>query len=132
MSAERVVHDALMAALAGDAALGTALNGVFAGPAVKATPPFAEVGELLSVDWGTKDRAGRELRIAVTLRDAGETPARLHDLAGLAAAAIEAMPRVLPGWAVASLVPLRTRVLRGAPGKWAAVVEYRVRVLAAG
>lgn len=132
MSAEGALHGALMTALRGDAALTSVLNGVFAGPAVKATPPFAEIGELASVDWGTKDRAGRELRIAVMLRDAAETPQRLHDLAGLAAAAIEAMPRVLPGWAVASLVPLRTRVLRGAPGTWTAVVEYRVRMLAAG
>lgn len=130
MSAEAAVHAALVAVLRGDATLATGLNGVFEGPATKATPPYAEIGDLLSGDWSVKDRDGRELRIAVTLRDLGETPARVHALAGAAGGAIEAMPRDLDGWRIASVVPVRTRVLRPAAGRWSAIVEYRVRVLA--
>lgn len=130
MSAESVIQAALVAALRGDAALGAALNGVFEGPQGKATAPFAEIGELLSVDWSTKDAAGREVRLAVTVRDAAETPARLHALAGLAGAAIEALPRDLDGWRIASLSFVRTRVVRGGPGRWSAIIEYRVRMMA--
>lgn len=130
MSAESVLQSALLVALHGDARLSAGLNGVFEGPAVKASPPFAELDEMLAVDWGTKTAAGRELRIGVTLRDAAETGARLQGLAEAAGAAIEAIPRDLDGWRVASLVFVRSRVLRGPPGKWTAVVEYRLRMMA--
>lgn len=126
MSAESVVQAAVLAALRG---LG-GLNGVFEGPPVKATPPFAELGELLSGDWGVKDRDGRELRLAVTIRDVGETSARAQVLGGAAGAAIEAIPRDLDGWRVASLVLVRSRLLRPTPARWSVMIEYRVRVLA--
>lgn len=127
MSAESVVQAALVAALKGN----TGLNGVFEGPPVKATPPYAEIGETLSGDWSVKDRDGRELRLAVTIRDAAETPTRVQALAAAAGAAIEALPRDLDGWRIASLVFVRMRLLRPAPGRWSAVIEYRVRMLAA-
>ena len=130
MSAEAVLQAALLAALRGDATLSAGLNGVFEGPAVKASTPYAELGDLLSVDWGTKSAAGREVRIGVTIRDAAETGVRVQRLADAAGAAIEHCPRDLAGWRVASVALVRARVLRGAPGKWSAVVEYRVRMLA--
>lgn len=135
MSAERVVRTALIAALRGDAGLGNgglAGAGVFAGPPVKATPPYAEVGELLGIDWSVKDRAGRELRLGVTIRDAGETSARIETLTAAAQGAIEALPRALDGWDVASLVLVRTRLAGTAPGRWSATIDYRLRVLARG
>lgn len=130
MSAEGAVHRALVAALRASAGFGGAVNGVFEGPAVKASPPSAEVQPLIAVDWSTKDRAGRELRPAVTIRDAGDRPDRLHALIGAACDAIQAMPREIEGWRVVSLVFSRSRMTREAAGRWAATVEYRVRVLA--
>ena len=76
MSAESVVQAAVLAAVRGVAGL----NGVYLGPPVKATVPFAELGDLLSGDWSVKDRAGRELRLIVTVRDAGDSPARAQAL----------------------------------------------------
>lgn len=131
MSAEGVLQAALLAGLRGDAVLSAGLNGVFEGPAVKASTPYAELGDLLSVDWGTKTHAGRELRVGVTVRDAAETGVRVQWLAEAAGAAIERLPRDLDGWRVASVALVRTRVLRGPPGRWSAVVEYRVRMMAA-
>ena len=128
--AEEAVRAAVGDALRGHAAL-AGLNGVFDGPAVRATPPFAEVREVLSVDWGTKDARGRELRVAVALRDAGEEPGRVSALAEAAGQAVEGLARDLDGWRVASVAFLRSRVAGEAPGRWLAVVEYRVRVLAA-
>ncbi|MET3761673.1 DUF3168 domain-containing protein [Sphingomonas sp. UYEF23] len=128
MSAESVVQAAALDALRGVAGL----NGVYLGPPVKATPPYAMLGELMSGDWSVKDRAGRELRVLVALRDAGDAPARLHTLCAAVGAAIEALPRDLAGWRLASVVLVRSRIGGGAPGAWSASVEYRVRVLAEG
>ena len=45
-------------------------------------------------------------------------------------AAIEAMPRGLSGWRVASIAFVRSQAVSERPCAWAAAVEYRVRVLA--
>ena len=127
MTAEAAVQAAALVALRALAGL----NGVYLAPPVKATVPYAELGDLLSGDWSVKDRAGRELRLAVTVRGAGDTPERVQALAGAVGAAIAGLPRDLAGWRVASVVLLRSRLSGGPPGRWAALVEYRVRVLAA-
>lgn len=126
MSADSALQAAVLAAVRDIAGL----NGVYLGPPVKATPPYAELGDLLSIDWGVKDRAGRELRVGVTVRDAAETSGRAQELAGLVGAAIEGLPRDLDGWSVASVVMVRARTSGGAASRWAASVEYRIRVLA--
>lgn len=129
MSAEIVLQAALLAALRGSAVLAAGANGVFAGAPVKASVPYVALGEVLAVDWGTKTAAGRECRVAVTVRDAGETAMRAQQLADAAGVAIEKSARDLPGWRVASVVFLRSRVVRERDG-WAVAVEYRVRMLA--
>lgn len=126
------VRAAIVAALREDAALGATLNGVFDGPGVRASAPYAEVGDGLATDWGTKDARGRELRIAVTIRDLAETPARLGALVDAAERAIEGSARDLDGWRVASLAFVRARTAGEGPGKWVAVIEYRARVLETG
>lgn len=127
--AEDAVRATLVAALKGDAVLAARLNGVFDGPAVRASEPFAEVREMLAGDWGTKDARGRELRVAVSVRDAGETPERLGMLADAVERAIEGMARDLNGWRVASAAFVRRRTAGEGLGRWLAVIEYRVRVL---
>jgi hypothetical protein len=130
MSANRVLHDALCAALRGHAPLAAAVTGVFDSPPRRAAVPYAVVDEPLLADWSTKDMAGREGRIAVLLHDEGEAPARLRDLIGAAEAGIEAMPRAIgAGWRLASLVLLRSRIARDRDGRWAAMSEWRVRML---
>ena len=125
MSAESVLQTAVLAKLRAVAGL----NGVYAGPPVRATPPFAELGELIALDWGAKDRAGRELRLLVTLRDAGETAVRLAALSASVGAAIEALPRDLTGWRVASVLLVRDRSWATSPGQWSASVDYRIRMM---
>lgn len=110
--------------------LGARLNGIYEGPAVKATAPYAEIGELASIDWSTKDTEGRELRSLVQLRDRGESAARLHTLARDADAAIRALDPVLPGWRIVSLVLVRNRIVRSGVGQWSALIEHRARLLA--
>jgi hypothetical protein len=130
MSAEGVLHAALVTALRAAPDVGGAINGVFDGPTVQASPPFAEVQPSIAVDWSTKDWTGRELRPAVVVRDAGETPARVQALAGAAMSAVEAMPQALDGWRIVSVRFVRSRMLREAAGRWAVAVEFRVRMMA--
>ncbi|WP_448662342.1 DUF3168 domain-containing protein [Sphingomonas sp. CJ20] len=128
MSVQSVVQDAVKAALAGHAPL--AVTGVFDAPPVRAARPYALIDEPVLVDWGTKDMAGREGRIAVRLFDSGERPVRLRTLAGAAEDAVAAMSPVLgEGWRVVSLVLLRSRILREGEGRWVASSEWRVRML---
>lgn len=129
MSVQGQLQDALVTALRDHAPLG-ALTGVFDAPPVRAALPYAVVGEAVLGDWGTKDMAGREARIAVLLHDGGERPARLRRLAGEVETAIEAMPRDLgDGWRIASLSFVRGRIVPDGAGRWIASSEYRVRML---
>lgn len=129
MSAESVFHAAMLAALKTAPGFGGLLNGVFEGPPVKATEPYAQLGELLSTDWGTKDALGRELLSAIIIRDKAENLQRAQGLAGAADAVMLALARDLPGFRVASLVLIRSRLIRGVPGGWTAIVEHRARLL---
>lgn len=128
MSAEVIFQAAIIGALGN--ALGARLNGIYEGPAVKATAPYAEIGELASIDWSTKDTEGRELRSLVQVRDRGESAARLQTLARDADAAIRALDPVLTGWRIISLVLVRNRIVRSGVGQWSALIEHRVRMLA--
>jgi hypothetical protein len=127
--AAAAVRAGVLAALRADAVLQAELNGVFDGPQVRASAPYAEVGEALTSDWGTKDARGREVRVAVLVRDLAERPERLGRLVDAAERAVEDLARDLPGWRVASAVFLRARVAGEGPGRWLAVAEWRVRVL---
>lgn len=129
MSVQVQLQGALVAALGGHAPLGV-LTGVFDAPPVRAALPYAVVSEAVLGDWGTKDMAGREARVAVLLHDGGERPARLRLLAGEVEAAVEAMPRDLgDGWRIASLTFVRSRIVPDGAGRWIASSEYRVRML---
>lgn len=126
MTPEGAIHTALVAALAGVAGL----NRVEPGASVRASEPYAMIDALTASDWGTKDIAGRELRVTVTVRDLAEQAARLHALAGAVEAAVTALPVVVGGWRIVSLAFLRGRVASEKAGTWAATLEWRVRVLA--
>ena len=126
MTAEGAVQAAVLAALAGVAGL----NRVEPGATVRASEPCATIEPLIASDWGTKDRAGRELRVAVTVRDLAERAGRLHELAGAVEAVVIALPTALDGWRIVSIAFLRSRTASEKAGTWAATLEWRVRVLA--
>lgn len=130
MSARELLQAGLRSALRGHAPFSGGVTAVFDAPPLRAALPYALVDEPLLADWGTKDMAGREGRIAVLLRDTGERPIRLRTLIGEAEVAIEAMPRALGGgWFVTSLALVRSRVVREGDGRWMAASEWRVRML---
>lgn len=133
MSAREVLQAALVAAIAGDAGLADALTHVCDAPPSRAARPYALVEEAVLTDWGTKDMAGREGRVAVTLFDTGERPVRARLLAAGIEDAVGAMPRELgEGWRLVSLVLIRSRLAREGERHWAATSEFRVRMLKEG
>jgi Protein of unknown function (DUF3168) len=128
--AVRVVQSALVAALEAHPALVASYCAVFDGPEPRASFPYVSVTDSLAGDWSTKTAIGRELRMALTVWDDGEEAARLHDLMGHVEDAVAALPRDLAGWRIASIIFLRSLVVRDAAGPWAGLVEYRLRVMA--
>jgi hypothetical protein len=124
------------AALARIGALG-GLSGSYDAPPLQAVYPYALVEAGPETDWGHKSGAGSEVRLAVSVRDAGERPRRLLALLDAARAAIEA--GLAPeGWQLVTLAWQRTRSARegkpaiGADALWAGAVEFRARMLRSG
>jgi hypothetical protein len=106
------------------------IGGVYDGQPLQAAFPYAVVENGPESDWSHKGGTGREVRLAVTIRDAGERPARLHRLMGEAEAAIGQMSTVIEGWTLVTLVFRRSQALRDVKGTWSGLLEYRARMLA--
>lgn len=130
MSAEQEIRAAMIAGLRGHSGLSALVNRVFDGPPVKASVPYVVVGEFSGTDWGTKDRPGRELRLALSIIDEGETPTRIGTILPLVGIAVQGVVAAgVAGWEMGSLVLVRSRLVASAPSKWSAVMDYRLRVL---
>jgi Protein of unknown function (DUF3168) len=128
--AMQILQEAAVSALEAHPVLTAELTGIYDGPPPRAIFPYISVGQGVVTDWSTKTSAGREIRIALTVWDDGEEASRLQSLMGHGEDAIAAMPRDLNGWRIASLVFLRSLVVRDPAGPWAGLVEHRVRMLA--
>ncbi|HYJ81868.1 MAG TPA: DUF3168 domain-containing protein [Allosphingosinicella sp.] len=121
---------AALSAAAIEALAALELGGVYPGPPLQAAFPYAVVECGAETDWGHKSGAGRELRLAVTLRDSGERPDRAQAFADVAEAAIAAGLDV-EGWRLVSLALARRRtVAEGRGAGWAVAIDYRARMLA--
>jgi hypothetical protein len=107
--------------------------GVHEGPPVQAAACYAVVEPGAESDWSHKTGRGREVRLAVTLWDRGERPARLWALAQEAEAAVMALTGLLQGWRLVSVHFQRCRTVPpkagSTDGAWAAVIEFRARML---
>lgn len=108
------------------------LGGVYPGPPLQAAFPHALVECGAETDWGHKNGRGRELRLAVTLRDSGERSDRARAFADVAEATVEAGLEVA-GWYLVTLVLIRRRTVaegRGGRAGWAVALDYRARMMA--
>ena len=128
--AVQALQAAAVAALLAHPVLNAQITGVYDGPPPRAAFPYIAITDGLATDWSTKTEAGREIRLALTVWDDGESATRLVKLMGHVEHAVMAMPSDLDGWRIASLFFLRSMVVRDAAGPWAGLVEHRVRLLA--
>lgn len=128
---ETMLRAALVEWLRTDAILAGLLNAVAEEAPTRASPPWLGLAASASTDWSTKDRQGREVRLALELHcrgdDAGTSAATVRAIE----ARIEALPRAQPGFEIASQAFLRARAEQRPGNLRAVLLEYRFRLLAA-
>ena len=126
---ENDLRAALIAWLRTDPAL-AGINTIDEESPLSASPPWLGIAASASIDWGTKDRPGREARVALEL----ETRSDLTSADAPLLAAIERrvldLPPFQPGFELASIRFLRSRSEARADNARAALLEFRFRILA--
>jgi len=126
---ENDLRAALIAWLAADPAL-AAINTIEEEAPLSATPPWLGIAASASVDWGTKDRPGREIRIALELESFTDQTAGDAPLLGTIERRVLDLPPFHPGFELASIRFLRSRSEARADNRRAALLEYRFRLFA--
>lgn len=128
-SALEAVQQRLVERLAGHPPLVSQISGLFDGPPPRADFPYIALATGASRDWSHKGGVGRELSLALTVHDDGETAARLHRVMALVEEALESGLDEPDGWQIVTFDFRRTRILRRAVAPWSGLVEYWARVL---
>lgn len=125
---ENDLRAALIAWLRADPAL-AGINAIEEEAPLSATPPWLGIAASAGVDWGTKDRAGREIRIALELES--RTDGTAADGASLSAIErrVLDLPPFHPGFELASIRFLRSRSEARRDNRRGALLEYRFRIL---
>lgn len=127
-SAEAAVRARAIELLVRDDALAAIVHGIFDGTPPRASAPYVAVGTAEGADWGTKDRAGREIRLTLTLVGVGSA------VDDKAAARVDAVVMALRGpaggWSVVGARTIRTRFSFVRDGGWRHEVVVRCRCLA--
>ena len=117
--------------MASDPALVPQLNAVVEEAPSRAALPWLAVAASASVDWSSKDRIGREVRIALELHCRGDRPDTAAALVLRIETRIAALPALQTGFQVVTTTFLRGRAEQRAANVRAILLEYRFRVLAA-
>lgn len=123
MSAGGALQEAAVVALRGI----EELAGIYDGPPARAAFPYVAIDASEERDWGHKSNAGREVFVASVLWD--EQPARLVELADRVEAQLKGVSAVA-GWQLVSLQFVKRKIRRDVDGPWAAMIDFRARLLA--
>lgn len=126
---ENLLRAALIGWLRSDPQL-AALNAIEEESPLKASVPWLGIAASAASDWGTKDRAGREVRIAIELVTRGDDPAANSALLREIEQRIQSLPAAQPEFAVVTARFVRSRAERRARNLRAVLLEYRFRLLA--
>ena len=126
---ENDLRSALIAWLRADPALGP-INAIEEEAPLSGTPPWLGIAASASIDWGTKERAGREVRIALELESRTDQTAEDASLLAAIERRVLALPPFQPGFELASIRFLRSRSEARADNLRAALLEYRFRIFA--
>ena len=98
---------------------------------LRASPPWLAIVASASADWSTKDRTGREVRIAIELHSRADEPLADAPLVSAIDRRVESLPGAQEGFEIVSALFLRARTERRANDARATLLEYRFRCLAA-
>ena len=127
---ETQLRAALLGWLRADPALSAAINIVAEEAPARTTPPWLGIAASAATDWSTKDRVGREVRVALELHLRGDDAGTAGALADAVAARIATLPRAQTGFEIASTGFLRSRAEQRPRNTRAVLIEYRFRLLA--
>lgn len=125
---ENDLRAALIAWLRSDPAL-SGINTIAEEAPLSASPPWIGIAASASIDWGTKDRAGRETRIALELESRTDLIAADAPLLGAIERRVLALPPFQSGFELASIRFLRSRSEARDDNRRAALLEFRFRIL---
>jgi hypothetical protein len=126
---ENDLRAALIAWLAADPAL-AAINAIEEEAPLSVTPPWLGIAASASTEWGTKDRTGREIRVALELESHTDLTAGDAGLLSAIERRVLDLPPFQPGSELASIRFLRSRSEARADNRRAALLEYRFRLFA--
>lgn len=126
---ESILRTALVDWLASDPLLATTLNSVTEEVPSRATAPWLAIVASASSDWSTKDRKGREIRVALELQIRGEEAGESGDIASLIEDRIAALPADQTGMRIITTQFLRARAEQRDHLSRAVLLEYRFRAL---
>lgn len=126
---ENDLRAALIAWLADDPAL-AAINAIAEEAPLSVTPPWLGIAASASTDWSTKDRAGREVRVALELESHTDLTAGDAGLLSAIDQRVLQLPPFQPGFELASIRFLRSRSEARADNRRAALLEFRFRLFA--
>ena len=126
---ETMLRAALIEWLRADPALTNELNSVAEEAPVAVAPPWLGLVASASVDWSTKTRKGREVRIALELHVRGDDPATAAHVIQAIEERVETFPPTRPQFEVASITFLRARAEQRSGNRRAMLFEYRFRIL---
>jgi hypothetical protein len=127
---EIALRSALIAWLAADMALVANLNAVVEEAPSRTSLPWLAIASSASTDWSCKTAPGREVRVALELHCRGDAPDAAADLVTAIEARVDSLPRVQPGFQIATNQFLRARAEQRGETRRAILLEYRFRLLA--
>lgn len=97
---------------------------------VTASPPWVGIAASASVDWGVKERPGREIRIALELESRTDETEADGDVLSLIQQRVLDLPAFHPEFEVASIRFLRGRSEQRDNNLRGALLEFRFRIFA--
>lgn len=126
---ENSLRSELVEWLRADPALAT-INAIEEEAPVSASAPWLGIAASASTDWGTKDRPGREVRIALELESRADEPDADGALLGAIEQRVLNLPPFHAGFELASIRFLRARSEERDANLRGALLEFRFRIFA--
>lgn len=128
LAAEEAVRAALLAVLRADVAVMAALHQIYERKMPRMSAPYALLGGAEGRDWGTKDRAGREVTALVTVVGGKSANRAVAEQVADIAAALRGETG---GWEIVAARVMRVRWLPQDDGGWQCQIQWRCRCLKA-
>lgn len=107
-----------------------AINAIEEEAPVSASAPWLGIAASASTDWGTKDRPGREVRIALELESRADEPDADGPLVNAIERRVLNLPPFHAGFELASIRLLRARSEEREANLRGALLEFRFRIFA--